>query len=138
MPCPAGGPGRPPRRPGLFAHGAHDVARGGHLPERRGIAWVDPSRSTTWAVASPLSGTGRRRDQVQPVGNDVGGSHDELFGVGAEVAVEGASTTAAAHPAVAGRLVHTARRRILHMDPAWPWADAITTAHARLRALRAP
>ena len=34
--------------------------------------------------------------------------------------------------AIAGRLVRTARRHILHIDPAWPWADTITTAHARL------
>jgi hypothetical protein len=40
--------------------------------------------------------------------------------------------------AVAGRIVRTARRRILHIDPAWPWADAISTAHARLCALHAP
>jgi hypothetical protein len=40
--------------------------------------------------------------------------------------------------AVAGRIVRTARRRILRIDPAWPWADAITTAHARLCALPAP
>ena len=40
--------------------------------------------------------------------------------------------------AVAGRTVRTARRRILHIDPAWPWADVITTAHARLMALPAP
>jgi hypothetical protein len=40
--------------------------------------------------------------------------------------------------AVAGRLVRTARRRILHIDPNWPWADLITTAHARLCALPAP
>jgi hypothetical protein len=40
--------------------------------------------------------------------------------------------------AVAGRIVRTARRRILHIDPAWPWADAITTAHDRLCALPAP
>jgi hypothetical protein len=40
--------------------------------------------------------------------------------------------------AVAGRIVRTARRRILHIDPAWPWADAISTAHARLCALPAP
>jgi hypothetical protein len=40
--------------------------------------------------------------------------------------------------AVAGRIVRTARRRILKIDPAWPWADAITTAHARLMALPAP
>jgi hypothetical protein len=40
--------------------------------------------------------------------------------------------------AVAGRIVHTARRRVLHIDPAWPWADVITTAHQRLCALPAP
>jgi hypothetical protein len=40
--------------------------------------------------------------------------------------------------AVAGRLVRTARRVILKIDPAWPWADTITTAHARLCALPVP
>jgi hypothetical protein len=40
--------------------------------------------------------------------------------------------------AVAGRIVRTARRRILHIDPDWPWAEAITGAHARLCALPAP
>jgi len=40
--------------------------------------------------------------------------------------------------AVAGRIVRTARRRILKIDPAWPWAEVITTAHARLMALPAP
>ena len=40
--------------------------------------------------------------------------------------------------AVAGRIVRTARRRTLHIDPAWPWADVITTAHARMIALPAP
>ena len=40
--------------------------------------------------------------------------------------------------AVAGRLVRTARRRVLHIDPDWPWAETITTAHARLAALAAP
>ena len=40
--------------------------------------------------------------------------------------------------AVAGRLVRTARRRVLHIDPAWPWADTITTAHTRLTALAVP
>ena len=40
--------------------------------------------------------------------------------------------------AVAGRIVRTPRRRILKIDPAWPWADVITTAHARLCALPAP
>ena len=39
---------------------------------------------------------------------------------------------------VAGRIVHSARRRVLHIDPAWPWADTIITAHARLAALAAP
>jgi hypothetical protein len=40
--------------------------------------------------------------------------------------------------AVAGRLVRTARRRVLHIDPDWPWAAAITTAHTRLAALAIP
>ena len=40
--------------------------------------------------------------------------------------------------AVAGRIVRSARRRTLHIDPAWPWAEAITTAHARLMSLPAP
>jgi hypothetical protein len=40
--------------------------------------------------------------------------------------------------AVAGRLVRTARRRILKIDPAWPWANIITTAHARLALLPVP
>jgi DDE family transposase len=40
--------------------------------------------------------------------------------------------------AVAGRLVRTARRRLLKIDPAWPWADTITTAHARLATLPVP
>ena len=40
--------------------------------------------------------------------------------------------------AVAGRIVRTARRRVLHIDPHWPRADAIITAHARLCALPAP
>jgi hypothetical protein len=40
--------------------------------------------------------------------------------------------------AVAGRIVRTARRHILKIDPAWPWADAIMTAHTRLMALPAP
>jgi hypothetical protein len=40
--------------------------------------------------------------------------------------------------AVAGRIVRTARRRLLKIDPAWPWAALITTAHARLLALPAP
>ena len=34
--------------------------------------------------------------------------------------------------------MRTARRRLLKIDPAWPWADVITTAHARLMALPAP
>ena len=40
--------------------------------------------------------------------------------------------------AVAGRIVRTARRRILHIDPAWPWANTIITAHTRLCALPVP
>ena len=40
--------------------------------------------------------------------------------------------------ATAGRLVRTARRHVLHIDPTWPWATTITTAHARLCALPAP
>ena len=40
--------------------------------------------------------------------------------------------------AVVGRIVRTARRRLLKIGPAWPWADVITTAHARLMALPAP
>lgn len=40
--------------------------------------------------------------------------------------------------ATAGRIVHTARRHVLHIDPTWPWAATITAAHARLRALPVP
>ena len=40
--------------------------------------------------------------------------------------------------AVAGRIVRTARRHILKIDPAWPWADTITTAHTRLATLPVP
>ena len=40
--------------------------------------------------------------------------------------------------AVAGRLVRTARRPLLHIDPTWPWARQITTAHARLTAFAGP
>ena len=40
--------------------------------------------------------------------------------------------------AVAGRIVRSARRRVLRIDPAWPWADTITTAHSRLAALPVP
>jgi Transposase DDE domain group 1 len=40
--------------------------------------------------------------------------------------------------AVAGRIVRTARRRMLRIDANWPWAQTITTAHARLTALPAP
>jgi hypothetical protein len=40
--------------------------------------------------------------------------------------------------ATAGRLIRTARRHILHIDPTWPWATTITTAHARLCALPVP
>jgi hypothetical protein len=39
--------------------------------------------------------------------------------------------------AVAGRLVRTGRRQLLHIDPAWPWAREITTAHTRLTAFAA-
>lgn len=40
--------------------------------------------------------------------------------------------------AVAGHLVRTGRRQLLHIDPAWPWACEITHAHARLAAFAAP
>jgi hypothetical protein len=40
--------------------------------------------------------------------------------------------------ATAGRLVRSARRHILHIDPTWPWAEAITSAHARLTSLAVP
>jgi hypothetical protein len=40
--------------------------------------------------------------------------------------------------ATAGRLVRSARRRVLHIDSTWPWAETITTAHARLCALPVP
>jgi len=40
--------------------------------------------------------------------------------------------------ATAGRLVRTARRQVLHIDATWPWADTITLAHGRLRALPVP
>jgi Transposase DDE domain group 1 len=40
--------------------------------------------------------------------------------------------------ATAGRLVRSARRRVLHIDSTWPWAETITTAHVRLRALPVP
>jgi hypothetical protein len=40
--------------------------------------------------------------------------------------------------AVAGRIVRTARRHLLHIDPNRPWADLITTGHTRLAALAAP
>jgi hypothetical protein len=40
--------------------------------------------------------------------------------------------------AVAGRIVRTARRQLLKIDPAWPWASTITTAHDRLIALPEP
>ncbi len=40
--------------------------------------------------------------------------------------------------ATAGRLVRTARRHVLHIDPTWPRADTITLAHTRLRALPVP
>ena len=37
--------------------------------------------------------------------------------------------------AVAGRLIRTGRRQLLKIDPAWPWAHQITTAHAHLTTL---
>jgi hypothetical protein len=40
--------------------------------------------------------------------------------------------------AVAGRIVRTARRRILRIDPHWPWADVIIDAHTRLSTLPVP
>jgi hypothetical protein len=40
--------------------------------------------------------------------------------------------------AVAGRLIRTGRRQLLHIDPAWPWAHEITTAHSRLATFTAP
>jgi hypothetical protein len=40
--------------------------------------------------------------------------------------------------ATAGRLVRSARRHVLHIDPTWPWTTTITTAHARLCALPVP
>jgi len=40
--------------------------------------------------------------------------------------------------ATAGRLVRTARRRVLHIDSTWPWAQTITTAHTRLCSLPVP
>jgi len=40
--------------------------------------------------------------------------------------------------AVAGRIVRTARRLILKIDPAWPWAEVITTAHTQLMTLPTP
>jgi Transposase DDE domain group 1 len=40
--------------------------------------------------------------------------------------------------AVAARIVRTARRHLLKIDPVWPWAEVITTAHARLAALPVP
>ena len=40
--------------------------------------------------------------------------------------------------AVAGRIVRTARRRVLHIDPDWPWANTIINAHTRLVTLPAP
>jgi hypothetical protein len=40
--------------------------------------------------------------------------------------------------AVAGRIVRTARRRILRIDANWPWATDITSAYTRLAALAVP
>lgn len=39
---------------------------------------------------------------------------------------------------IAGRLIHTGRRRILDLDSTWPWADTVLTAITRLQALPAP
>jgi len=38
---------------------------------------------------------------------------------------------------VAGRIVRHARRLIVRLDRAWPWATDLVTAFARLRALPA-
>jgi hypothetical protein len=40
--------------------------------------------------------------------------------------------------AVTGRIVRSARRRVLHVDCAWPWAEAVTTGQARLCTLPTP
>ena len=37
--------------------------------------------------------------------------------------------------AVAGRLVRTARRVLLHLPRDWPWAELIAAGHARLAAI---
>jgi hypothetical protein len=39
---------------------------------------------------------------------------------------------------VAGRLTRSGRRRTLHLPAGWPWANALTDAFKRLRALPAP
>jgi hypothetical protein len=39
---------------------------------------------------------------------------------------------------VAGRITRSARRRTLHLPRAWPWAQDLLAAFARLRALEAP
>lgn len=39
---------------------------------------------------------------------------------------------------VAGRITRSGRRRTLHLPRAWPWADELLAAFARLRALEAP
>jgi Transposase DDE domain group 1 len=39
---------------------------------------------------------------------------------------------------VAGRITRSGRRRTLHLPARWPWADALISAFARLRALPAP
>lgn len=39
---------------------------------------------------------------------------------------------------VAGRITRSGRRRTLHLPRAWPWADELLAAFARLRALGAP
>lgn len=39
---------------------------------------------------------------------------------------------------VAGRVTRSGRRRTLHLPRGWPWAEALLTSFARLRALEAP
>jgi hypothetical protein len=39
---------------------------------------------------------------------------------------------------VAGRITRSGRRRTLHLPNAWPWADELLAAFARIRALTAP
>jgi hypothetical protein len=39
---------------------------------------------------------------------------------------------------VAGRITTSSRRAVLHLDAAWPWADALAAAFRRIRALPTP